>query len=290
MNSSLRRKLLSLTTLLLFSACALASNPRWHWEARFSEHDRQQLQDWVLDAQGGLERMFGKLPYQYDVHFHRRPSSREPVPWANTRKGYGRRAVNFHVDVSHDWEDFYADWTAPHELSHLMFPYLGQSGSWFAEGIASYLQYQAMYAAGNLSWDRAIARYRDRFSAAARQRRAGDTPIAELPAKVRRTGSYVRMYWGGAAFFLHADHRLAQQHGIRLHDVIREYIDCCFYWRDNAMDMIRKFDRISDSNVFSELYDEKMMERGFPRTSQALAWLAENPPKLDGKRARPRSD
>lgn len=270
---------------LLILAATAEANPRWHWEDRFSDAERENLTDWVRHAHTGLVKLIGDLPYSYDVHFHRSGRSHEPVPWAHTWKYWNRRAVNFYVDPRYSSRDFERDWTAYHELAHLMFPYLGRGGMWFAEGIASYLQYQAMYAAGELSWVQAIERYESRFRAAGKYERLDRYAVVDLAHVGRRSGRNVRLYWGGAAYFMEADRRLHAERGMRLHDVIRDYLDCCFGSRGRgAAGMIRSFDRISDSRIFSEVYAETVKLKGFPPTRSALDWLAENPPDLAGLR------
>lgn len=272
-----------LSCLLLFFAASAAANPRWHWEDRFSDRERENLTDWIRHVDSGLESLIGDLPYSYDVHFHRAGHNNDPVSWARTSKHGNRRAVIFHVDPRFSNRDFERDWTAYHELAHLMFPYLGRGGMWFAEGIASYLQYQAMYAAGALTWGQAISRYEDRFSAARKYRRFDDIAIVELAGSGRRSGWNVRLYWGGAAYFLEVDRRLHAERGMRLHDVIRAYLDCCFGSRGGgSMGMIRTFDRISDSAIFSDVYAQTVKQKGFPETGQALAWLESHPPVTSG--------
>jgi hypothetical protein len=269
--------------MLLAAALAMslmvAANQRWHWEGRFSSEEQDNLTDWIEHAHAGLERLIGDLPYSYDVYFHRMGRSHEPVPWAHTWKAWNRRSVNFYVDTRYSNRDFERDWTAYHELVHLMFPYLGNKGKWFAEGIASYLQYQVMYAADELTWEQAISRYEGRFRSARKYQRLDGYSVVDLANVGRRTGKNVRLYWGGAAYFMEVDRRLATQHGIRLHDVIREYLDCCFGSRGRgANGMIRNFDRISGGAVFSEVYSETVRQKGFPETQSSLAWLSENPP------------
>lgn len=255
------------------------ANPRWHFEDRFTHRERNNLTGWIEHAHSGLEKLLGEMPYSYDVHFHRTGSSREPVPWAHTWKGWNRRAVNFYVDPRFSTREFERDWTAYHELSHLMLPYLGRQGRWFAEGIASYLQYHAMYAAGELDWAQVISRYEHRFRSARRYSRLDNYAVVDLANIGRRRGSNVRLYWGGAAYFLEVDRRLSEELGIRLHRVIREYLDCCFGSRDRSADsMIRRFDRISGSDIFSEVYSGTVNKAGFPETDESLAWLRRNPP------------
>ncbi len=274
------RYFLGACVLFCLSGTAAASQ-RWHWEDRFSNTERENLVSWVEHAHSGMENLFGDLPYSYDVYFHRSDNSNKPVPWAHTRKGRRSRAVKFYVNPVYSSSELVGDWTAYHELSHLMFPYLGDSGRWFAEGIASYLQYQVMYAAGELSWSQAIARYENRFNAAVGHEHFDRVAIVDLGKSGWRDGANVRLYWGGAAYFLEVDRRLHAQSGIRLTDVIRKYLDCCFGSRDRgAMGMIRTFDRLSESDIFSKVYEDTVRQTGFPETRQSLAWLSDNPPAL----------
>ena len=278
-----------LAGLILFAARADAEN-RWHWDDRFSDAEQVALSEWISDAEqvalsewishttAAMDALFGPVPAIFDVHFHRRDEAREPVPWGQTNKGGGRH-VHFFVDPAYPSAAFRADWTAPHELIHLLFPYLGEDSRWFAEGVASYLQYQVMFADGVLDWPQAIARYDERF-AAARSAAAGTASVVER-SRGDLKGRWLPVYWGGAAFFLEADRRLFLQRSLRLTDVVARYSACCYRpWGVDADDMIRRFDVLSDSHAFSEAYAATVKAPGFPPTADALAWLAKHPPPL----------
>ena len=112
-----------------------------------------------------------------------------------------------------------ADWTAAHELSHLLLPYLGRRHDWFAEGFASYIQYQVMYHMGVLDWRGVVDRYRRQMTKAAGRYDLPALPSADAAPGLRSSGDYPTMYWGGAVLFLRADSRLARR-GLRPGDVI----------------------------------------------------------------------
>ena len=268
--------------LLTWTLGALAA-PRWHWHDRFSDQEQSGLKAWVEHALDAMQALFGEVPDRRAilVHFHRHPRGGEPVPWAQTWKGSGRE-VFFHVDTRYDWRAFRADWTAPHELTHLLFPYLGHDDRWFAEGIASYLQYPILYAGGMLSWDEVIERYRQRFEDAADERSSGEQSIvAQSRGGAGGSGGYGRLYWGGAAYFLHADRALHQATGLRLPEIVRRYGACCYRaWGADAADMIREFDRLSGTRVFSLAYEQTVARSGFPSTAASLEWLRNHPPLL----------
>ena len=267
-----------LVLILFLSSTNSDADPRWVWEDNFSRHEKQQLIDWINHAEQGIKVLFGSLPYSYRVHFHRTTQEREPVPWANTDKRNGR-AVHFHVNTAFSQDAFNKDWTAPHELSHLMFPYLGRKNMWFSEGIASYLQYQIMFANNTVTWKQATNKLQERFGAATKHKHYDDMSIVQLTKIVFETGAFVRLYWGGAAYFLNIDKKLHDQKQLRLNDVIRQYLDCCvFQRRHSAQAMMEKFDALSDSTIFTDTYLETVMQNGFPATHEALNWLRQHPP------------
>ena len=268
------KALIFITSLLITNHChALV----WQWHDNFTEQEQRQLKSWLTEVDQGIHALFGDLPYEPHVHLNRLANAREPVPWANTRK-YRNPSASFHVDPSFSLEAFRSDWTGAHELSHLLFPYLGRSSSWFAEGIASYLQYQIMYASGVLTWDETMEEMAGGFDRGERDRRAGNMPIPDISRE--RIRAPKRMYWGGAAYFLAVDRRLAE-HNLRLHDVIRCYVQCCWRMhRGNARTMMAQFDQLSGTTVFADTYSEVMTRSGFPNTEAAMEWLHNNPPKL----------
>ena len=55
------------------------------------------------------------------------------------------------VDTSHDLDAFLDSWTASHELSHLLLPYISRREAWLGEGFASYYQNVLRARAGMLS-------------------------------------------------------------------------------------------------------------------------------------------
>ena len=270
------------TSLIVFFLINSLAEARtiWVWEDRFSSKDKNQLIEWVEHSTTGIENLLGGFPYDIEVHFHKHTGGNGPVPWANTNK---RRipAVHFHVNTKYSPYVFEKDWTAPHELSHLLFPYLGRDGMWFAEGIASYLQYQIMYANNTKTWDQVVYKLSERFRAAQRYRQFDDLTLLELNDIVFQTGAFVRLYWAGAAYFLHIDKTLYEQKGVRLNDVIVDYLNCCIHHNVySEKSMIRLFDKISRSRIFSNAYDKLVLREGFPAVKANLDWYKQNPPEL----------
>lgn len=263
--------------LLLVISLPAQSRPAISWHGEFSAAEREDLSRWLDQADRGLRQMFGELSFSYSAHLHRQGPAHEPVPWAETNKRTGR-AVHFYVDPSHSLFDFLSDWTATHELVHLLFPYLGQEGRWFAEGVASYFQYPVMVAAGNLDRRRSAELLADRLYRARDLHRRDGRSIVDLNRAPAGRLANVRLYWGGASYFLAVDHRLHTEHGIRLHTVLQRYLACCATRRGGDVQaLIRQLDRISNSKVFSQTYQQTVAEPGFPAFDESLAWYRRTP-------------
>lgn len=267
-----------LTALTLGVSTPALASPDLIWRDRFSSEQREALSSWIVEAHGGLVRLIGDMPLHYSAQIHRARGGREPVPWAETRKHRGR-TVHFHVVPEFPLDAFRRDWTASHEIVHLLFPYIGDRGRWFAEGIASYLQYSVMVAAGVIDYEELLTRLRERLERAASMRHLDDRSVVDIARRMRVRGANLRVYWGGAAYFLHVDRQLHEQTGQRLVDVVSRYVQCCSsLWGQGPEQLIRTLDEISGTEIFRRTAEKTVRRPGFPATAEALDWLAAQPP------------
>jgi hypothetical protein len=258
-----------LASLLASLAVPARAELSFVWEDRFSEAEKAKLSGWVRETHDAVERLVGEFPMGVRAYMHRRDGAREPVPWANTQR-YRGQGVHFHVDPSYDLESFRRDWTAPHELSHLVLPYLGRRHAWFSEGFASYMQYPVMQAMGVLSQAEAARRYRRNLQRAARGYRHPGESFVKAAPKLRADRQYAVMYWGGAAYFLQVDEVLRQS-GASLPAVLRAYVSCCRRDRASLPELLAELDRLSPTPVFSVHHRRFSSEPGFPVYSGTLA-------------------
>jgi hypothetical protein len=252
-----------LITLLASLPAAARAELTLVWEDPFSDAEKAKLTAWVRETYDAVERLVGELPMGVRAYMHRRDRAREPVPWANTQRRRGQ-GVHFHVDPSYSLEDFRQDWTAPHELSHLILPYVGRRNAWFSEGFASYMQYPVMQAMGVLTEAEARDRYRQNLERAARRYRYPEDSFIEAAPKLRADRQYPVMYWGGAAYFLQVDDALRAS-GSSLRAVLRDYLDCCRQNRASLTALLADLDRLSKTEAFTQHYARLSSEPGFPR-------------------------
>lgn len=250
--------------LLCFSG-SISSATIWHWQDRFDKAEQQKLKKWVNLTVEGIESLVGPYPFDLHIHFYRRSGAGEPVPWANTKRSE-IQGVDFHVDPSYSLQSFLDDWTGPHEISHLIIPYVGRRYSWFAEGFASYMQYQVMQKMGILTAEDVKEKYRWHIERADRRYRFDDLPFASAARQLRARREYATMYWGGAVYFLQVDAALQKQHS-SLIQVLTKYLKCCRDQDLNLTQLVAELDRVSDSTIFADTLAIIKNKKGFPQHS-----------------------
>lgn len=227
------------------------TNIVWHWEDYFTSTEQQKIENWLQRVTEAVDETLGAYPFDVHYHIYRRNESREPVPWANTRR-HSLQGVNFHIDPTYSLQEFLDDWTAPHEISHLSIPYLGRSYAWFAEGYASFMQYQIMETLGIYTTDQVIDKYAgrmDRIKPYYDRNQDFVTVAKELQSRNR----YSDMYWGGASFFLRLNESLGEKYGISLTQLMHEYLACCRMSDGTFEEVIASWDRILGGSACSDL-------------------------------------
>lgn len=257
--------------IALVAACLVAvpahAALHYQWADAFNEAQRKQLTTWLDATQAALEKLVGPMPFDVQIIVHRHAGSGEPVPWAHTDRE-DAPTVEFYVDPSFSLDEFRADWTAPHELSHLTLPWLGEENSWFAEGFASYMQYQVMVAMGALSAKQAGERYRERLDTSSHKYPFPELPLPQAAPRLRKAHEYPAMYWGGAVYFFRADAQLRAR-GSSLMSVLKSYVACCHKDSDDLDTLTATLDRLAKNKVFSTLLKEFRSEPGFPSLNGA---------------------
>ncbi len=236
----------------------------WYWQHSFSNSEKQKLQTWIEQTITAVEKLVGPYPFDLHITFHRHAGASEPVPWAQTSRKRYAQGAHFHVDPSYSLDDFLHDWTAPHELSHLIIPYLGAQNAWFAEGFASFMQYQVMQRMETLNSKQALEKYIWHIQRANSRFIFPQQTFVKAAPTLRARGLYPTMYWGGAVYFLRVNHRLAAK-DTSLIKILRQYLKCCRMrdWQ-SLQDLNKTFDKISNSDFFSEELRYFQQHRGFP--------------------------
>lgn len=193
------------------------------------------------------------------------------VPWGQVNRA-GGTGVLFVVNPNKSEQQLFADWTAAHEFSHLLTPYT-PNDRWLSEGFASYHQNISRLRAGlldeELAWSKLLAGFE-------RGQRSASQPTAPTLNKSNRRHN-MQMYWGGAVIALKADVALQQETSGRMNlsQALAGLQGCCLGtgkgW--SAKQLFTELDRISQTDVFMNLYQQDVLSKAYPEYQPLLQIL-----------------
>jgi hypothetical protein len=196
-----------------------------------------------------------------------------PVPFGRVVRG-GGAAIEFFVDETRSLEELREDWTATHELSHLLMPFVASKDRWLSEGLASYYQNVLRARDGRISEKQAWENLNSGF-----ERGRKSTTNNQSLATATKSGwsSTMRVYWSGAAILLMADARLraVSDRQQSLDTALNSLYNCCWESRSSwrAKDVFSELDRLTGHRVFTDLYEQHVFGRSFPDLSQTYEKL-----------------
>ena len=189
---------------------------------------------------------------------------RSVVPYGRVVRD-GGETVELLIDQRQPIEAFLDDWTATHEFSHLMLPYMQHQQKWVSEGFAQYYQNILLARSGTYEEQKAWQKLYEGFERG-RQSRPELSPN-EAAAGGIRTG-LMKVYWSGAALALMADVKLREESGGEetLDAVLGRLQECCLpsnhTW--SGTELFAKMDSLTDYPVFMRLYRRYADTAGFP--------------------------
>lgn len=238
-----------------------------------SRDTHEHIYNWIEHGARAITQLYGRFPVAspqilvVPVGEHG-----EPVPWGQVLRG-GGPAAHLFIDQTRPVSEFYRDWTLTHELSHFLHPYVGSSGSWLAEGLASYYQNILQARIGTLSERRAWQKLHEGFQRGIKQARTGRT-LEHVSRNMSRNHQYMRVYWSGAAISLLADVALRQQ-GKSLDFAMSELQKCCLKATrpSSAYEVMDKLDSLTETKIFTDLYHQYVYSDEFPDMRQAYQKL-----------------
>jgi hypothetical protein len=230
---------------------------------------------WIGEAANAVATLYGSFPLASpQVLVIPRGEAGEAVPWAQVLRG-GGAAAHFFIDAARPLSEFRDDWTATHELSHMLLPYINRGDAWLSEGFASYYQNVLRARAGMLAPEQAWNKLYRGFQRG-RDGTRGRT-LAEASRSMGRDRAFMRVYWSGAAIALSADVELRRRSGGEqsLDSALAALRDCCLpsdrAW--TGREAFDRLDRLTGDTVFRELYDRHVHDRRFPDIDEVSASL-----------------
>ena len=177
-------------------------------DTKFSGGTEPLLQ-WIKRSEGIVAAYYGEFPTS-SLRIQVVPQDGAGVRGGQTWAGFIRIQVGREVTPA----QLLDDWVLVHEMTHLALPDMGESQSWFSEGLAVYVEGIARVQAGNRSQE-------DVFSEQMRQMPRGMPQSGDQG--LDHTHTWARTYWGGAMFCFLADVEIHRRTGNRfgLQDAMR---------------------------------------------------------------------
>ena len=260
--------------------------------APVGEEKAAEIVEWLRAASRNVSLAYGRFPNPSPrivviPSANRGWEGDSPVPFGRVTRD-GEEKIELYINADRPIEEFYDDWTATHEFSHLMLPYLRERHRWISEGFASYYQNVLMARAGRYTaldaWQKLYAGFeRGRLS------RPELSPNEAAAAGVRQ--ARMKIYWSGAAIALLADLELRERSAGQesLDKVLGRLQQCCLPSKHSwsGPELFAKLDSLMDDAVFMPLYNKHANQSGFPGTRIALTRLGVD---VDGRSVRLRPD
>ncbi len=236
--------------------------------------DMQKLVDWIEYGARALALAYGEFPLpQLSVLVFPLGMHSSVVPWGEVKRD-GGPSIHLYVDQTRPLREIIEDWTLVHELSHTLHPYLRMEGRWLTEGLATYYQNLLQARAGTLSTRQAWNKLHQGFRRGRDQTEAG-LPLQQVSKHMRENRKFMRVYWSGTALWLQADLHLRTRHGTSLDHILGQFRVCCLLpnrtW--TSREYMQTMDRLSGTQIFTQLYDRYAMSDEFPDLGDVYAAL-----------------
>lgn len=183
----------------------------------------------------------------------------------------GGETVELFINPERPIAEFYDSWTATHEFSHLMMPYVSEQHRWISEGFASYYQNVLMARAGRYTEQRAWLKLWQGFE---RGRQSRPEMSLNEAAREGWRGATMKIYWSGAVIALMADAELRQRsNGEESLDTVLGRLQACCLPSDHSWsgtEFFTKLDTLIEDPLFMPLYRRYANTTGFPEVQPLL--------------------
>ena len=240
--------------------------------------DTPAVTEWVRETAGNIALTYGRFPNS-SARIVVIPVGQSmwggdaAVPFGRVVRD-GGETIELFINEGRPVSEYYGTWTATHEFSHLLLPYLQRSQRWISEGFAQYYQNLLLARAGQYTESYAWQELFDGFERG-RQSAPGASPNAATAEGER--GARMKIYWSGAALALIADVELRRRSDGResLDTVLDRMQQCCLpsarTW--SGTDLFRQFDSLLVEPLFMDLYRQYADATGFPDVRPLLEQL-----------------
>ena len=222
------------------------------WQSKFTKEEKIKTRKWVRTVAVQSQKLLGKYPFKLRFFITRKEQNYGPLVGCYAKFGESVRGVYLGIDPRYPEEDFMKSWKTPHEISHLALPALGKQNAWFFEGFATYMSRQILAKMGYYTTEELNDFYLQQFASIKDDFNKKGT-FVEVIRPMIFYHNYTSFYWGGASYFYQADKILKKEHHTNLCKVVREYQKEKRLNDTNILMVIKSWDSLVGSDVFSKL-------------------------------------
>jgi len=244
-----------------------------YYHDSFKESELKITHKWLQQVTNALLTVYGELPNDSFKIFIKRSSSRtSPVPWGEVERGEPN-SVLLVINPELGYDELLGDWTAFHELSHLLLPYRGYGNIWFSEGLATYYQNIIRARSGLLDetemWHKIVAG----FERGSKEQSWDHINLREVSDSLGETRQFMRVHWSGVLYWLTGDIKLRKLGKGNLDNVLKKLKDCCEASSMSAEAIANKLDELAKTKVFAPLFDQYYKSYRIPDYKSTLSEL-----------------
>ncbi len=240
--------------------------------------DVDGIAEWLRQTSGWVTLAYGRFPnpspHVVAVPVANRWSRDDAAVYFGRVVRNGGETIELFINHYRPMEEFYEDWMAIHEFSHLMLPYVLRRQRWISEGFAQYYQNVLLARAGMHS---EVEAWQKLYAGLERGRASRPELSPNQAANEGVRAATMKIYWSGAALAMMADVELRRRSNNEesLDTVLERLARCCLpsKRRWTGTELFEKLDGLIDEPLFMPLYRRYADTPGFPDTSPLLAEL-----------------
>ena len=253
-----------------------------YYHSSLNEAERKMTQQWLQQVNDALLTVYNELPEDnYRISIERSSSRHSPVPWGQVKRG---TPTNVLLVINPDlgYDALISDWTAFHELSHLLIPYRGHGNIWLSEGLATYYQNIIQARSGRFDETKMWHKIAAGFQRGRNEQSWRHINLTKVSDNLHETRQYMRVHWSGVLFWLTVDVELRKQGKISLDDALKQLRYCCQGKSMSAEEIVSKLDELTKQKLFVPLFDKYSNSYSTPEFTSILTDLGVKQNKWTG--------
>ena len=244
-----------------------------YYHSSLNEAERKMTQQWLKQVTDALLTVYNELPEDnYRITIERSSSRHSPVPWGQVKRGTPTNVLLI-VNPDLGYDALISDWTAFHELSHLLIPYRGHGNIWLSEGLATYYQNIIQARSGRFDETEMWHKIAAGFQRGRNEQSWRHINLTKVSDNLHETRQYMRVHWSGVLFWLTVDVELRKQGKSSLDDALKQLRYCCQGKSMSAEEIVSKLDELTNQNIFVPLFDKYRKSYSTPEFTSILTDL-----------------